>query len=544
MRKILLISLFIGIIAFCFYWRLPASENTFVTKLENKSTAILIPLDSRPVCTKLPQQLASLAGVNLILPPNEFLDNYRKPANKEKIIEWLKHKSNTSQSTYISSDMLLSGSLIQARKQASTSAEQLKLLKLLAELKASAKEIETFQVIPRLLVSDELIPDRWYKYRLWRYSQLYDMVEIFNDFSMTEQLNQTANSIPPDILKKYCLRYSIQDSLNIQLLQLADSQLSITIGQDDASPFGLPHRSANLVDFTLQKLNKPLKQAALTYGADEIASVLIARDYLQNINFSPSIFIQYAHESIPNLIMPYMPISVDGILTEKLKFLNLKREYDKTKADIILYVNCGNDKYIPSQKEALQLKKLLKEHNHIALIDLTANFEEKELLIPQALKNNIPLNQLSAYAGWNTFSNSAGTALAQAVIFVGRERELQDATQKLQLRTENLEFTINRLLDDFVYQKKLHANLKKELLMRGIDPTELNGHDHAYAQALAQFFLKNQAMLLLHSNLGKTPYYTEQNNNYYIKAIDIKAKLPWPRIFEVELSTKLTIGKN
>ncbi|MCQ2372492.1 MAG: DUF4127 family protein [Phascolarctobacterium sp.] len=544
MRKILLALFSFCIIAFYFYWQLPNSETIVVTKTENNTTATLIPLDSRPVCTKLPQQLASLAGVDLILPPNEFLDNYRTPAKKEKIIEWLFQRPITDKTTYISNDMLLSGSLIQARKQAATISDQEKLLKLLTELKRSRNSLATFQIIPRLLVSDELIPDRWYKYRLLRYAQLYDMVETFNDFHMTEQLEETIKSIPADVLNKYCLRYNNQDILNAKLIQLADSQLSITIGQDDASPFGLPHRSANLVDLKLLKLAKPLEQATLTYGADEIASVLIARTYLKESSFTPKVFIQYADNSIPNLIMPYMPISVEGIISEKLAFLNTIRTHDKSNADIILYVNCGSDNYSPSRKQALELRELISKNQYVALLDLSANFEEKELLLPQALKFDVPLNKLCAYAGWNTFSNSAGTVLAQAVIFVGREKELSTAKQKLQLRTENLEFTVNRILDDYVYQKKLHANLKKELLMRGIEPTELNQHDHQYAQALAQFFLKNQALLLLHSNLGKTPYYTEQNNNYYIKDIDIKAKLPWPRIFEVELSTKLTIGKN
>lgn len=544
MRKILLALFSICIIAFYFYWQLPNSETIVVTKTENNTTATLIPLDSRPVCTKLPHQLASLAGVDLILPPNEFLDNYRTPAKKEKIIEWLLQRPKTDHANYISTDMLLSGSLLEARKQASNDQEQANLLKLLTELKAHKQELTIFHIIPRLLVSDELIPDRWYKYRLLRYSQLYDMVETFNDFQMTKQLYETTLSIPPEVLSKYCLRYSSQDKFNTQLLKLADSKISVTIGQDDASPFGLPHRSANLVDFNLQRISKPLNQAALTYGADEIPSVLIARSYLKATNFRPKVFIQYADNSIPNLIMPYMPISVEGIISEKLAFLNALRTKDKSNADIILYVNCGSDNYSPSKKQALELKDLLSKNQYIALLDLSANFEEKELLLPQALKFNVSLNKLCAYAGWNTFSNSAGTVLAQAVIFVGREKELSTAEQKLQLRTENLEFTINRLLDDYVYQKKLHANLKKELLTRGIEPTELNQHDHQYAQALAQFFLKNQALLLLHSNLGKTPYYTEQNNNYYIKDIDIKAKLPWPRIFEVELSTKLTIGKN
>ena len=53
------------------------------------------------------------------------------------------------------------------------------------------------------------------------------------------------------------------------------------------------------------------------------------------------------------------------------------------------------------------------------------SFEAEELLLPQLLANNAPINKLAAYAAWNTFSNSSGTALAQGLIFAGRLRELR-----------------------------------------------------------------------------------------------------------------------
>jgi len=543
-KTIIILTIFCSLLGIYLLGKLPESQPFIIESLQPKERALLIPLDSRPVCTELPQQLAALAGVKLILPPNDLLDNYRKPANTEKIETWLKGQINIISTAYISTDMLSEGGLIHARRQAITNSKQQHLINYLKGLQKNDRSLQLFQVIPRLLVSDELIPDRWYKYRLLRYSQLFDMVETFNDFEQTKQLLDLEAKIPSNILAKYCQLYTSQDKLNTSLAQLATKNLSVTIGQDDGAPFGLHHRSAYFIENYLEKSASGSPQVKVSYGADELAAMLIARSYLKSINYKPKVYVQYADKSIPNLIMPYLPVSVAGVVQEKLAFLNARQVSTKDSADFILYINCGNDNYKPFTQQAQELKQLLQSHKHVALLDLTANFEENELLLPQVLKANVPINRLCAYAGWNTFSNSLGTVLAQATIFTGRLRDMPTPSEKLQLHTVNFCFILERLMDDYVYQKKLHAKLKRELLARGINPTELNQHDKAYAQSLANMFLQNQALLLLHTNLGRHSYYEDSYGEYYLKDIQLSAQLPWNRIFEISLKIKPAFGIN
>ena len=40
-------------------------------------SVLLVPLDSRPVCSTMVQKLGKLAGINVIVPPKELLDNYQ-----------------------------------------------------------------------------------------------------------------------------------------------------------------------------------------------------------------------------------------------------------------------------------------------------------------------------------------------------------------------------------------------------------------------------------------------------------------------------------
>lgn len=541
-KIIVVLGLALALYFYYFHWSLPNTQSITFKAPVKQTNKILIPLDSRPVCTKLPQKLAALAGVNLILPPKELLDNYRTPAKKEKVFQWFIQNIKTEPRAIVSTDMLLSGSLLQARKGNTSTEEQLKLLNDLKNLSHQKSHLQLFHIIPRLLVSDELIPDRWYKYRLLNYSQLQDMVLTFNDPYMTQQLLKVKSTIPKPILEKYILLFKQQDIFNLQLLDLTRNNTEVLIGQDDGAPFGLPHISAELTANYIANKKAIVKNAALTYGADEIASVLIAKDYLHEVNFTPKIYIKYADDSIPNLFMPYLPVSTASVLQEKIKLIGCQETTNITNADIILYISCGNDNYRPQEKQANELKELLEGPTPVALIDLSANFEENELLIPQALKYKAPLNRLIAYAGWNTLSNSAGTALAQATILAGRLKELQTEQQKIEVCAANLNFIFERLLDDYSYQKKLHANLKRELLLRGIEPTELNNKDKGYAEGLARFFLQNQALYLLHANLGQSPFYKNSTEEYYIKDFSVKAALPWNRIFEIDVDTEIIYG--
>ena len=93
-----------------------------------------------------------------------------------------------------------------------------------------------FSVIPRLLVSDQLIPDSWYQWHLMRYATLKDMAETFGDPYFTRQLLAIDARIPDDIKTKYSSLYADNDSFNKKLVQLARADgLTLAIGQDDAS---------------------------------------------------------------------------------------------------------------------------------------------------------------------------------------------------------------------------------------------------------------------------------------------------------------------
>lgn len=552
--KYIFLALFFCALAFYFaFFSLPSARPLALPKTQPTDRVLLLPLDSRPVCGAMVQKLGRLAAIDVIVPPKALLDNYQQPAAKEKLLAWLEAQAPAYPYSIVSADLLLHGGLLQSRQRTASAQEQAQLADALQQLRRRSPVQQTiFSVIPRLLVSDELLPDRWYQYHLMRYSQLLDMTEINNDPYFTRQLLDYQQQIPPSILEKYLKLYEQSQSFNSLLLAKLCGDISpnglpaVVIGQDDASPLGLPHRSALRLENLIERLGWQ-NQARLTCGADEIAALLLARRYLQQSAWQPKIYLQYADPSAEFKYMPYMAVSVNAALRNQAQLLGAQLVDNLQDADIICYINCGDEDSSPGAAQVEKLRKLLRSGKPVALIDLSANFAAEELLLPQLLANDVPLNRLAAYAGWNTFSNSSGTALAQAVIFSGRLRQLHSAhaneQQLLALYAENLRFTAERMLEDYFYQKRLHPWLRPYLESFGVTPTALTAENKPQVEAHIQTRLSLDAWLLLHRNLGRTPFFQTGSAAYYLRDLTVGARLPWNRIFEVDLNVGVQIGR-
>ena len=556
MKKIFLI--FITVLLLALYYTLnlslPTTKEVHFPQNNIKENILLVPLDSRPVCSTMVQKLGRIVGLNVIVPPKELLDNYRHPANRKKLYEWLNNNISHYQKAIISADILLHGSLLQSRQTTVTPKEQQKFLQGLQKLRQENgmhTAIDIFSIIPRLLVSDELLPDRWYQFHLMRYSQLLDMTEINNDPYMTKELLEYQNKIPNNILAKYLALFKNSHQFNLALLEAAKKQQSqvpfnIIIGQDDASPFGLPHRNA----LQLQKLKKKEKlqhHTSITYGADEIASLLLTRYYLQQQKWQPKVYLQFATPNTEFMHMPYMAVSTDAAIRNQLQFVGAAITDDYQAADVILYIHCGDEKHLPQKQQVQAISNILAQNKRLALVDLSANFNAEEMLLPYLLDEKVPVNHLCAYAGWNTFSNSSGTAIAQSLLFTGRLYELQKAKSEPQqiaaLYAQNLQFTIERMVEDYYYQKKLHPQLRPYLESFGITPTDLMPDAKEQTEFSLQKKISLYSCYLLHSNLGRTPFYEDKHNAYYLRDLAIGVRLPWNRIFEVSLDVHTHTGR-
>ena len=425
------------------------------------------------------QDLGRLASIDVILPPKELLDNYRTPANREKLSSWLSHNAGQCPAV-ISGDLLIHGGLLASRLPQGTVNDEQNFLKLLQAM-PSGEDITVFSIIPRLLVSDNLLPDAWYQWHLMRYSTLRDIVEQFGDYPSTAQLEEIKNKIPQEILQKYNVLYSTNDSFNKQLAALcAAKNYTLVIGQDDAQPFGLPNRNRTHAEAYMRRAGLS-SASTTTCGADEIAQMLTARRFCQINNYKPKFYIEYTTGSAATAIMPYMAVTAEAALLDKIKFTGGMLTQNLDEADVILYVHCGSSKEPANEKMAQKLQALLNSGKHVAVIDASEDYESSQMLLPVLLANNVTINKLVSYSAWNTFGNAAGTAMAQSAIFTGQLKRLPKHLLPA-LYAQNLNFTVARLLDDYSYQKLLHHRLSTILTLRGQDPANLNDGYKTFAE--------------------------------------------------------------
>ena len=108
---------------------------------------------------------------------------------------------------------------------------------------------------------------------------------------------------------------------------------------------------------------------------------------------------------------------------------------------------------------------------------------------------------------------------------------------------KNLQFTIERMVEDYYYQKKLHPQLRPYLESFGITPTDLMPDAKEQTEFSLQKKISLYSRYLLHSNLGRTPFYEDKHNAYYLRDLAIGVRLPWNRIFEVSLDVHTHTGR-
>ncbi len=524
---------------FYFFCRLlPESRPVDLPPLPATKQVALLPLDSRPVCTELPQELGALAGYNVILPPKESLDNYERSSQREKLRLWLRQVLPQSKAAVISSDNFLLGGLIGARSRQATEGETKTFLRELKDLEALCPATDTFAIVPRLWVQAKA-PASWYGYNLYRYN-LSKAAADLGSFRAAEELKERRQKIPAPILAAYLDLYRANENFVSSFLAAGPLGGGLhLVGQDDSEPLTL---SSAYLDRAAEKISVSKNgRAALTYGADEAASLLLARRFLKERRARLKVYVRYAHPSLPYLYLPYMALTVSGSVADKMALLGLEETKELAEADFCLYISCGHAGYRPGKKEVQEAAELLKGPRPLALVDLSADYEEEELLLPLLLKEQLPLLRLGAFAGWNTCGNSVGSALAEAAVFTLRRRELSKE-ELPRFYAQNAVFLCRRFLDDHFFQKILHPRLRPELEVLGTDPAHLDEKERAYAQWQVNDFIKRKAKELLYFSLGRRSFYEDEKGAYYLRDLNASAVLPWPRIFEAKLRVRAGFG--
>lgn len=510
----------------------------------------LLPLDSRPACTTLPQRLARIGNIDLVIPPKDMLDHYHQPADRAQIREWLRAEAKQTDTMIVSADMLLHGSLLQSRKSELTDEDVTSMLDFLRTLREEHPSLRlfVFHTIPRLLIADDEETEE-YQSDMLAYSTLQEEIYLFNQPNLLEDLTELEEEIPQEIRDRYHCLYDRNSKTNEALLDLvADGTIEyLAIGQDDGHVFGLPNLVKQHLDQYVCRDAFLSERVEIVRGADELAMLLVSRIAIED---SPqlSVYVAYGNEDMSSMVMPFMSQSVNTTVDEKLASVNAVRVYSADEADYILYLYIGDDASDLELPRASvnTIRRFDNEEKPIALVDLSEHFRASETLFPTLLNEGFPIHRLIAYAGWNTASNAIGTAVSEASLYTAKMKQVQATDEQLAIGHANLLFLNDRFLDDYYYMKLIQPYLKLRLSALLADPYQLSMKDYYEANGWLGIAMQNQANLLSASPAYQTPFclpLAKIDEPFSISHLTVDASLPWERTFETTIISKIILKK-
>jgi hypothetical protein len=510
-------------------------------------TVVLLPLDSRPPCTQFVEQLAHMAGIKILLPQAELLDNYNISANKQELRKWLSQASKQADAAIISTDMLIHGSLLASRLSSGTIDDTKEVIDLLTAINQENPHLKmyVFNIIPRLLLAEKQENIAFQKNML-KYSVTKDQAYTFENTEDIKKIASLEEQIPAAVIKHYTAMYEKNTDLNSTLMDMVEQGVlaGLVIGQDDGQPFGIPNSSKQQLQYRLAQKPSLANKVFITRGTDEVAITLLGHITMEFSNYHPRVFVIYSNQDAAQITMPFMPHTVAKTVQEKIKINGALEVNTMNEADFILYVHVGTRNNKSTFNSAVkQIENLLNQGYKVALVDLTENFQISETLFPLLLAHDVAIPKLIAYAGWNTTSNSIGTAVTQACIFTKTLTEKNNLPETMALYKDNLEFLTARFLDDLYYQKEINPYINKQLQKSHIDPYNLENHYYETNDRVQKMML-SKGKNLLRKGLSNNPItiHTDQGlQQIVITDLEIQTYLPWWRTFEIWIHPTLSI---
>ena len=547
----------------------------------------LLPMDDRPVNYDYPRYLARAAGMEILLPPREWLGNPWRASRHADLVDWLIQTAPLAEAMIVAIDTLAYGGLIPSRTSSESTEAVLGRLGVLRDLKAARprQPILASSVILRIsrASSSEEEKPYWATYgsRMFRLSYLEHKVGL-GDASSDEAAERDAlrSGIPDDVYHDYRRGRARNHAVNRAMLDwLAEGVLDyLLLPQDDTADYGWNIAEARSLQALIR--DRGLTERAITYpGADEIGCLLLASYACRRAGFAPRIWPRYSGATGASVITAYEDRPLHELLKAHLAPLGGVVADAPHEADLTLFVNApaiqqGNgdsqwliwrgldtiraqlpakfhpwfDQFIATEgfratRREMQVPHrspeefvralcgVLQSGRPVAVADV-AFVNSADLILGDLLRRHPQVAALAAYGGWNTAGNTLGTVLAQAVI---RTLALRTGATRDQL-SAHLEFLFLRFLDDDLYQARERTRcLIEDLPAMGITPTmeRLPDDKAAAIEGCVRAHLSRAATELRDLFVGSGLVRDVRVNHIH---------LPWQRLFEVGFDVEVELS--
>lgn len=500
----------------------------------NKKTIVMLPLDERPCNFDYPAMMPK-TDCKVVMPPKNIMGDKKVPGDTKMIADWLLDNAKSADALILSLDTLVYGGIVPSRLHTSSEkelVERVDIIKKLKEINPHMK-LYIFGLIMRCPTYSSDAEEPSY------YEECGAEIHLFGKYTHLEKLKKLSKEETADfervksvVKKSYLEDYTARRKTNLAVLMHALSFAAdgtadyFIVPQDDAAVYGFTAMDQMVVREFL-KSNVLHKTTAMYPSADDIGMTLLARAACELSGIRPKVYVHYS-SSKGGLTIPLVE---DRILDETVKYhilsINGIQVYSLTEADVLLAVNVGSKMFEVKSLEsvtAYDIERNLAEFKNyiqyaldtdkiVAVADVailnTADTELTSLLHKENL-----MFKIHAYAGWNTSSNTIGTALCQSVLYMlGKDRAGNDG------------FLVHRYFEDIGYMAYARKYVTDNLLPGlGLNYFKIDSKDGYVAQlvcdAVCSYMKQNYPKVF---NLAK----------------EITVKMPWIRMFETDIKIKI-----
>ena len=492
---------------------------------------IYIPLDERPCNYYFAERIAEGSPIELINPKRELLGDKKIPANVFALEKFLLENASLADSFVISLDMLLYGGIVPSRLHHMSEEELTKRLSVIEKIKQINPEakIYAFALImrcPKYSSSDEE-PD-YYEYcgeQIFRIGQVKHKraLGMIDDSEAKRLLSEYAKVIG-DNLSDFEERREINRNMLMKVVKMLGKSIDfLVIPQDDSAEFGYTSMDRETIKGAIAA--EGLSDVAMYPGADEVGMTMLARAACEYRGISPKIECIFAHENNPNVKPLYEDRPLGKTLPYQISSAGCIQVLEGEESDIRLYLNYPAfepREVFEEPSEGYFARNLPEFCKKIATSTFDGkvcavadgafcNGGDKEFL--KMLQESVPLLKLSAYAGWNTSSNTLGTVICQAVfVFLFGDNNFQRR------------FLAERIFEDVGYCGHVRNYVTKNLLPQ----LGYNYFDAGEECGEVAGLVRNELCKYISETF---PALTEKYE------IDV-CRMPWRRMFEIDLSLR------
>ena len=492
---------------------------------------VYIPLDERPCNYHFAERIAKSSPIELINPNRDILGDKKKPADVHALEAFLLENADKADSFVISLDMLLYGGIVPSRLHRMSEDELTKRLSVIEKIKKINPEarIYAFALImrcPKYSSADEE-PD-YYEYcgeQIFRTGQVKHKRELgLIDSDEAERLLAEYAEVIGDSLSDFEERRSVNRNMLIKAIRMLDRSIDfLIIPQDDSAEYGYTSMDRETIKAVIAE--EGLSDVAMYPGADEVGMTLLARAACDYKGVSPKIECIFTHADSPSVIPLYEDRPVGKTLPYQISSAGCIMVSEGEESDIRLYLNYPafepkevfekpSDGYSVRNLPAFcdKIARSVREGRVTAIADgAYCNGGDRELL--EILRERTELLSVSAYAGWNTSSNTLGTVICQAVfVYLFGDGPMQKR------------FLAERIYEDVGYCGYVRAYVTNNLL----EPLGYNYFNAGEENGQVASLVREE----LSRFIDRT--FPELAKRY---RIDV-CRMPWRRMFEVDLSLK------